>query len=152
MVFDLQSVLPQILGPAVAWAELQSRQVQPEGEMLSPASLVLAKRAGVQQPHEVRIKIVDQLPLPAEPLLRQAALQTGLLGPGMVGLTLGHSILVVRGHLGPRLLSHELRHVYQYEVHGSIAGFLPVYLKQIATVGYHNAPSEEDARTHEVDA
>jgi hypothetical protein len=152
MVFDLQSVLPQLLAPAVAWAELQSRQVQQEGEVLSPASLVLAKRAGVKQPHQVRIKIVDQLPLPAEPLLRQAALQTGLLGPGMVGLTLGHSILVVRGHVGPRLLSHELRHVYQYEVHGSIAGFLPVYLEQIATVGYHNAPFEEDARTYEVDA
>jgi len=152
MVFDLQSVLPQLLAPAVAWAELQSRQVQREGEVLSPAGFVLAKSAGVKQPHQVRIQIVDQLPLPAEPLLRQAALQTGLLGPGMVGLTLGHSILVVRGHLGPRLLSHELRHVYQYEVHGSIAAFLRVYLGQIATLGYQNAPFEEDARTHEVDA
>jgi hypothetical protein len=150
MVFDLQSVLPKLLAPAVAWAELQSRQVQQEGEGLSPANLVLAKRVGVKQPHQVRIKIVDQLPLPAEPFLRQDALQTGLLGPG--GLTLGHSILVVHGHLGPRLLSHELRHVYQYEAHGSIAGFLPVYLEQIATVGYHDAPFEEDARTHEVDA
>jgi hypothetical protein len=152
MVFDLQSVLPQLLAPAVAWAELQSRKVQQEGEALSVASLLLAKRVGVNQPHLIRVKIVDQLPLPTEPLLRQAALQTGLLGPGMVGLTLGHSILVVRGHLGPRLLSHELRHVYQYEVHASIAGFLPVYLEQIATVGYHNAPFEADARAHEVDA
>jgi hypothetical protein len=70
----------------------------------------------------------------------------------LVGLTLGHSILVVRGHLGPRLLSHELRHAYQYEAHRSIAAFLPVYLEQIATAGYHNAPFEDDARAHEVDA
>ena len=152
MVFDLQSVLPQLLAPAVAWAELQSRKVQQEGEALSVASRLLAERVGVNQPHLVRVKIVGQLPLPTEPLLRQAALQTGLLGPGMVGLTLGHSILVVRGYVEPRLLSHELRHVYQYEVHGSIAGFLPVYLEQIATVGYHNAPFEDDARAHEVDA
>jgi hypothetical protein len=86
MVFDLQSVLPQLLAPAIAWAELQSRQVQQEGEVLSPASLVLAKRAGIKQPDLVRIKIVDQLPLPTEPLLRQAALQTGSLGPGRLGL------------------------------------------------------------------
>jgi hypothetical protein len=151
MVFDLQSALPQLLTPAVAWAEVQSQKVQQEGEPLSVASLLLAKRVGVNHPHLVRVNIVDQLPLPTEPLLRQAALQTGLLGPGMVGLTLGHSILVVRGHLGPRLLSHELRHVHQYEAHGSIAGFLPVYLEQIASVGYYNAPFEQDARAHELD-
>jgi hypothetical protein len=54
--------------------------------------------------------------------------------------------------MGPRLLSHECRHVHQYEAHGSIAAFLPVYLEQIATVGYRNSPLEQDARAHEVDA
>jgi hypothetical protein len=53
----------------------------------------LAKRVGVKRPELIRTKLVDQLPLPAEPLLRQAALQIGLLGPGMAGLTLGYSIL-----------------------------------------------------------
>ena len=61
------------------------------------------------------------------------------VGPGMIGLTLGYSIFIVRGHMGRRLVSHECRHVYQYETHGSIAAFLPVYLQQIATVGYQNA-------------
>ena len=64
-------------------------------------------------------------------MLRAAALQAGLLGPGMVGLTLGHAIFICRGHKTRRLLSHELRHVHQYEQHGSIAAFLPVYLGQI---------------------
>jgi len=145
MDFDLLTILPQLLAPAIAWAETQSRQVEQEGEPLNTASLALAKRVGVKQPEQIRTKIVDQLPLPAEPLLRQAALQTGLLGPGMVGLTLGYNILVVRGHMGPRLLSHECRHVHQYEAHGSIAAFLPVYLEQIATVGYRNAPLELEA-------
>lgn len=31
MVIDPKSVLPQLLAPAVAWAQLQSRQVQQEG-------------------------------------------------------------------------------------------------------------------------
>lgn len=68
----------------------------------------------------------------------------------MAGLTLGYSILICRGHKTRRLLSHELRHVFQYEQHGSIAAFLPVYLMQIATVGYQSAPFEQDARAHEL--
>jgi hypothetical protein len=46
------------------------------------------------------------------------------------------------------LLSHECRHVYQYEAAGSIAAFLPVYLQQIATVGYESAPFDR-TRAHE---
>ena len=84
--------------------------------------------------------------------MRQAALATGLLGPGMIGLTLGYSIFIVRGYMGRRLVSHECRHVYQYETHGSIAAFLPIYLLQIATVGYVNAPFEQDARAHELES
>jgi len=99
----------------------------------------------------VRIEIVDdRLPMPDDPVLQAAATQAGLLGPGMVGLTLGHSIFVCRGHKTRRLVSHELRHVYQYEQHGSIAAFLPVYLAQVLQVGYQNAAFEQDARAHEL--
>jgi len=92
---------------------------------------------------------VESLPLPEDEMLRRAALETGLLGPGMVGLTLGYSVLICRGHDSLRLLSHEFRHVHQYEQAGSIAAFLPVYLRQVATVGYSNAPFEIDARAYE---
>jgi hypothetical protein len=84
-----------------------------------------------------------------EPEPRPAAIQTGLPGPHMAGLTLGCGIYIVAGHVTPRLLSHECWHVYQYEVAGSIAAFLPVYLKQIMKYGYENAPYEVDARRHE---
>ena len=68
----------------------------------------------------------------------------------MIGLTLGYAVLICRGHESrPRLLSHEFRHVYQYEAAGSIAAFLPAYLEQIVAFGYFNAPLEADARTHE---
>jgi hypothetical protein len=43
-----------------------------------------------------------------------------------------------------------LRHVYQYEMLGSINGFLPVYLQQIVEYGYYDAPLESDARDNEV--
>jgi hypothetical protein len=39
---------------------------------------------------------------------------------------------------------------HQYEQNGSIAGFLPLYLKQVIEAGYHNAPFEADARAHEL--
>ena len=67
----------------------------------------------------------------------------------MVGLTLGHSIYICNGHNSPRLLSHECRHVQQYEQAGSIAAYLPKYLEQIARYGYFDAPYEVDARAHE---
>src|SRR5207244_4851795 len=113
--------------------------------------LALARRVGVRQPEHIRVSVVDRLPLPDDAALRNAAIQTGLLGPNMIGLTLGYAVLVCRGHEAtPRLLSHEFRHVHQYEVAGSIAAFLPGYLQQIVTYGYANAPLEIDARTHEL--
>ena len=79
-------------------------------------------------------------------------LQTGLLDTNMIGLTLGYAVFVRRGHeVSTRLLSHEFRHVYQYETLGSIAQFLPIYLHQIAQVGYREAPFEIDARANERD-
>ena len=92
------------------------------------------------------------LPLPDDPDLRQVALETGLLGPNMIGLTLGYGIYVCDGHMDNRLISHECRHVHQYEVAGSIESYLPIYLRQIAVHGYHDAPFEIDAREHEINA
>jgi hypothetical protein len=48
MAFDLPSLLPQLLAHAIAWAEMQSRQAEQEGQTLNPAGLEIAKRAGVK--------------------------------------------------------------------------------------------------------
>jgi len=149
---DLLAVLPQLLPGAIAWAEAQATHVSAVGFSLSESGLVVARRVGVRYPEQIRIKQVEQLPMPEEPMLKQAAIETGLLGPHMAGLTLGYSILICRGQDTVRLLSHECRHVYQYETFGSIAAFLPVYLQQIAEVGYNYAQFEIDARTHEFSA
>ena len=150
MAFNLMALLPQLLPGAIKWAEAQSQSARVAGRTLMEQELSVAKVVGVKSPDLVRIRMVNQLPIPEEPHLKEAAFQTGLLGPGMVGLTLGHSILVVQGHFNLGLLSDELRHVHQYEAYGDIAGFLPVYLHQIATNGYENASFEKDARAHEL--
>ena len=68
----------------------------------------------------------------------------------MAGLTLGYSILICHGQMCRRLLSHECRHVFQYEQAGSIASFLPRYLESVIQVGYWDCPFERDARAHEL--
>lgn len=142
----------QELAPeAIEWAKAQAQHVAQIGKPLAAPGLALAEQVGVKHPKLVRLLYVAQLPIPVEPLrLRQAALDTGMLGPDMVGLTLGHSIFIVHGHDDSRLVSHELRHVCQCEALGGIAGFMPIYLAQIDSVGYDLAPLEQDARAHEI--
>src|SRR5882724_302954 len=147
---DLRQALPMLLPSAIAWAEARAKKALEVGDPLTVAEQEIARRVGVTRPELVRVEMVSSLPLPDDPTLRDAAVSAGLLGPGMVGLTLGHSVFICRGHKDVRLLSHELRHVHQYEQHGSIANFLPVYLRQVVEVGYGNAPLELDARAHEI--
>jgi hypothetical protein len=147
---DLKHALPQLLPMAIAWAEAEAQKAAQTGAALTSSEESLARAVGVQHPELVRVALVAQLPQPQHPQLRLAAQHIGLLSPGMAGLTLGHTIFIVQGQKTRRLLSHELRHVYQYEQHGSIAKFLPVYLEQIAIVGYANAALEADARAHEI--
>jgi hypothetical protein len=146
---DLQAALPLLLPKAIAWAESEASSAAASGQVLNELAQGVARRVGVSHPQLIRVALVDALPMPQDPELQAAAIQTGLLGPHMAGLTLGYSVLVLRGQDTWRLLSHEFRHVHQYEQAGSIAAFLPVYLQQIAQFGYSNAPLEADARGHE---
>lgn len=151
MTFSLHSALPMLIPKAIAWAESQAENALRAGRPLIEPFLSVARRVGVASPERIRIPDVPHLPMADDPQLKQAAVTTGLLAPGMVGLTLGHSVLVCPGYgQDIRLLSHEFRHVHQYEQAGSIAAFLPVYLQQIVAVGYNNAPFELDARAHEL--
>jgi len=150
MPFNLVVALPLLLPRAIAWAETQAELVRRTGTALSIKQMAVARVVGVKHPERIVVLTVDTPPMPDDPMLREAAVQTGFLGPSMAGLTLGHSILIVRGQMSLRLLSHECRHVHQYEQYGSIANFLPAYLSQIATVGYDNAPLEIDATQHEL--
>jgi hypothetical protein len=140
-----------LLPRATAWAEERSSEILSEGIALSEEGLEIARAVGVSRPERIRISSVPELPLPDDPDLRYAALKTGLLGPGMVGLTLGYGIYICHGHQSNRLLSHECRHVYQYEHAGTIKDYLPEYLDQIVKFGYHDAPFEVDARNYERD-
>ena len=124
--------------------------IQKQGVALTNRQIDIARRVGVTKPESVRILEVQNIPFPENENLNKAAKETGFLSEDMMGLTLDHSIYICRGHITNRLLSHELRHVYQYEAFGSIPEFLVEYLKQIVLVGYENAPLEQDAKNHEI--
>ena len=148
MHLDLQTLLPK----AVAWAERQSSEILCTGAPLTNTEAALAVRMGVARPQHVRIQVVAEFPRPEDPELFAFAEGAGLSSPTMHGLTLGHGIFIRKGYRANRLVSHECRHVFQYEQHGSIEAFLRVYLEQVGRVGYWNAPLELDAYANETDA
>jgi len=147
----LAALLPGLMPAAIAWAEQSAQDIAKTGLPLNEAGLSLARRVGVMYPERVRLKFVDAIPKPEEASLRAAIEVGGFFGPNTAGLTLGHSIYIRNGTGSPRLVSHELRHVHQYEVAGSIALYLPMYLGQIVQYGYENAPYEVDARANEIE-
>lgn len=150
-MFDLAAELPRLLPKAIAWAELEESAGLRNGSRLNASGVRLAQSVGVRRPELVRVFEALELPFPFDSELRLAANETGLLGPHIAGLTLGYAVFIRTGRASARLLAHECRHVYQYESAGSIAGFLPLYLSQIVSFGYEQAPFEVDARAHERD-
>ena len=149
-MIDLKSRLPVLLPRAIDWAEAEATRVLATGAPLTETEQAIARALGVAYPGQVRIELVDAMPTPADPMLQAAIRQTAMLGPETRGLTLGHAIFMRRDAQSVRLLSHELRHVYQYEQAGSIGAFLAVYLTELLEFGYRDAPLEVDARAHEL--
>ena len=140
--------LRELLPSAIAWAEVQAALGARDGRCLTPREKAVARCVGLHRPDLVRIMEVSDIPVPTTPSLGQAAGQIGLLGPGMIALTLSQTIYVRQGHLSVWLLSHELRHVVQQLV--GLAVFLPRYLDQVMEYGYDDAPYEQDARAYEI--
>ncbi len=135
---------------ALAWAQQQAIDVLKSGAPVSPALARLAASVGVKHPESIRVLVVDRIPLPGEPMLRKAVGSVGIAQATLGGLTLGYAVMVRRGHEADvRLLSHEFRHVAQYESMGGIPPFLARHLQDLARFGYERAPFEVDARAHE---
>ncbi len=145
MNINIQPLMPEV----ISWAQEHEKLIKLSGVSLDDPNMDAARRVGVSKPQLIRVLEVDAIPKPSHPELQRLAVATGLLGPGTVGLTLGYGIYVRRGHASRRLLTHEFRHVHQYEHAGSVSDFLQIYVQQILEFGYMNAPLEVDARAYE---
>ena len=146
---DLNAAFPELLPKALSWAETEARRGADDGRALTERECEFARKVGVTHPERIRIVTVEVLPMPTDAPLRAAAAQTGFLNPRMKGLTLGHSVFICRGYETPTVLSHEFRHVYQYEQAGSIAAFLSRYLRERVERGDAATSFDIDATTHE---
>ena len=146
-IVDAEVLLPL----AIRWAEEQAAAAERDGVALDAPQIALASRVGVRFPGRVRLLEVERMPAPSAGALAQACRDLGFLGPDTAGLTLGSSVFLKKGlGRGPgRVLAHELRHVAQYEDHGSIAAYLKRYLPELLEYGYDAAPFEVDARNAE---
>lgn len=146
----IKAFLPLLLSRAVRWSERVSADAAARGMPLTASALADARAVGVKQPENIRVLVVDAIPTPQDPLLATAAWAIGFLGRSTAGLALGYSVFVRRGRLSRRLLSHECRHVAQFEEKGSLAAFLVAYLNEVVATGYDDCSFEEDARRHEL--
>jgi hypothetical protein len=143
---DLATLAPK----AIAWAQALSATALKSGTPLTPLQRDIAVKSGVRDASRIRIVVTDRVPLPDEATLRAAATKVGLSEEWAAGMTLGYAVIVRRGYENDvRLLSHEFRHVAQYEAVGGIAQFLTAHLQHLAQFGYENSPFEVDARAHE---
>ncbi len=137
----LQALLPL----ACEWAAAEEQRILSAGEPLSPAQMDDAQLAGVTAPERVRILHVARIPAPEHPQLAQAAELTGLISPLTGGMALRYGIFIRRDCRGERaLLIHELGHTAQYERLGGFRPFLERYLLECVTIGYPEAPLEQE--------
>lgn len=140
----------QVTARAIEWAQAQESSALRMGTPLPAGLQAIAKGNGVKLPQNIRLVVVDEIPLPKEQPLAGAAAKLGLASSWAAGLTLGYAVIVAKGYeADARILSHELRHVAQYEACGGIPGFLRVHLADMLEHGYKDSRFERDARAHE---
>lgn len=123
------------------------------GRALDAEELRFAKDVGVNDVDAVRIlEVYEFREFPKD--IREIAEKT-LNIKNSIGMTLGHLILIRKGHYSARLLRHELRHVHQVEEIEEIEKakdlkpFFAAYIAQLMTFGYKDSPMEIDARNFE---
>ena len=126
MRIDLVALLPVLLPRAIAWAEALSRSVLEKGAALEAAELSLARTVGVRSPEQIRLGVVDRIPIPDDGQLRLAALQAGLLASDTLGLTLGYAVLVRRGHEARARSLRAPRHRPSVPMAGAAAMYAPL--------------------------
>lgn len=147
-----EGTLRNVVRHACKWAKSQEELALREGMPLSADEIEIARQMGVNSPEKVRV-IVGDIPQPSHPTLYVGTTKLGLKGDQLNGITFGHGIFVKKNSTFNRksLISHELRHVKQYEEFGSIRSFLSEYLKQLNEVGYNNSGFEVDAYKHQLE-
>jgi hypothetical protein len=114
---------------AYQWAKTQAAFVQQHGTPLTPAQVADARRAGVQDPAQVRVLVVDRISLPEDKELADAARHAQIITDSSKAVAIGYGIIVRADSWTNReLLLHQLVHVAQCERCGGLEPFVNEYL------------------------
>jgi len=148
--FDFVRITPEQfrrhLPSACKWGLEQERFILERGIPLIRPQRFDAKRVGVLHPERIRLRCVEQIPMPVQPLLRAAAQVMQLNTPRTPALALRYGIYIRSEYWGQRWpVVHELAHVAQFERLGTIWAFMECFLYQCLVVGYPSAPMEQEA-------
>lgn len=142
---QLAQTVDQLTPKVIAWFEELESAWQHHSRALTENEVKRARRVGVRHPEKVRVAISDQLPLPKDPELLQAARRYGLGGKNEGGRTHGYLIILKPSSLNyPEILQHELVHVAQGESLG-LHHFVRRYLTELEMLGYARSPLELQA-------
>ena len=134
-----------LLPLACEWAAAQEQRILATGEALSNTMLGDARLVGVAAPERIRLLYVPEILIPDDPALRAAVQETQFLSPLTRGLTLRYGIFIRSDCRSERtMVIHELAHTAQYERLGGFEPFLRQYLFECLTIGYPEAPMEQE--------
>ncbi|MBW8015127.1 MAG: hypothetical protein FVQ82_03000 [Planctomycetes bacterium] len=137
-----------LLPLASTWAEQQEEIIIREGEPLNDYQLQDARKLNIEYPERIRLLSVSNIPKPNDPILMAATDMTQLITSYTEGLTLRYGIFIRSDCWGKReLVIHELVHTSQYEKFGGFMPFLKQYLSECLSIGYPEAPLEQEAIT-----
>ena len=105
----------------------------------------MARAVGVNNPHQVRVVVLAQFPLPQNKTLRAKAITYGVGSTEEGGRTIGYVIMLKEKFAQEKwILAHELTHVAQQEQMGREA-FIRRLIAERELMGYRRAPLELDA-------
>ena len=114
---------------ACKWAKAQEAYILKHGSPLSPAQVADAGRVGVSDPAQVRVLVVDRIPMPDDKELADAARHAQIITDASKAVAIGYGIIVRADSWKNReLLLHQLVHVAQCERSGGLESFVNEYL------------------------
>ncbi|MDB6147601.1 MAG: hypothetical protein JWO45_1265, partial [Spartobacteria bacterium] len=99
-----QAIFKMLLPLACAWAKKQQSLILRDGVSLTAEQIIDARKIGIQCPEQVRLRRVEEIPMPLNRSLRHRAQSIGLISRTTVGMTLDHGIYIRSDYWGDRRL------------------------------------------------
>ena len=146
-----QQELNLLIEAASTWIEEQEAYILENGTPLNQAIIDNAQNLlPIKDIKNVRVMVVDKIPLPTNDILRNAMTQFGFIGENSNGIAFGLScrygiFLNTSSRDNTKILIHELTHTMQYERAGGIRPFLQQYIQECIEPGYPLGSLEQEA-------